>query len=68
MTEYEISVKGHVSETLLADLEGLEAHERPAVTVLRSDVASAAALRELLDRLADRGLELIDVRQVDPGG
>jgi hypothetical protein len=68
MTAYEISVKGHVSDALLADLDGLEAHERPAVTVLRSDVEGAAALRELLDRLSDRGLELIDVRQVEPGG
>jgi hypothetical protein len=68
MTAYEISVKGHVSDALLADLDGLEAHERPAMTVLRSDIEGAAALRELLDRLSDRGLELIDVRQVEPGG
>ena len=68
MTAYEISVKGHVSDAVLADLEGLEAHERPAMTVLRSDLDGADALRELLDRLSDRGLELIDVRQVEPGG
>jgi hypothetical protein len=68
MTAYEISVKGHVSDAVLADLEGLEAHERPAMTVLRSDVDGADALRALLDRLSDRGLELIDVRQVEPGG
>jgi hypothetical protein len=68
MTAYEISVKGHVSDALLADLEGLEASERPAMTVLRSDVRDAGALRELLDRLSDRGLELVEVRQVAPGG
>ncbi|HEY4096347.1 MAG TPA: hypothetical protein VGM33_12575 [Baekduia sp.] len=68
MTAYEISVKGHVSDALLADLDGLEASERPAMTVLRSDVHDAAALRELLDRLSDRGLELVEVRQVAPGG
>jgi hypothetical protein len=68
MTAYEISVKGHVSEALLADLDGLEAHEQPPMTVLRSDVGDAAALRALLDRLSDRGLELMDVRQVDAGG
>jgi hypothetical protein len=68
MTSYEISVKGHVSEALLADLDGLQAHQRPAVTVLRSDVDDAGALRLLLDRLSDRGLELVEVRQVDGGG
>ena len=68
MTSYEISVKGHVSEALLADLDGLEAHQRPALTVLRSDVDDPGALRLLLDRLSDRGLELVEVRQVDGGG
>jgi hypothetical protein len=71
MTSYEISVKGHVSEALLADLaelEAHEAHERPPMTVLLGDVDDAAGLRRLLDRLADRGLELVEVRQVDRGG
>jgi hypothetical protein len=68
MTAYEISVKGHVGDALLADLDGLEASERPAMTVLRSDLHDAGALRELLDRLSDRGLELVEVRQVAPGG
>ncbi len=66
LTAYEISVKGHVGDALLADLDGLEAHERPAMTVLRSDVEGPPRC-DLLDRLSDRGLELIDVRQVEPG-
>ncbi|MCW2982683.1 MAG: hypothetical protein JWR63_253 [Conexibacter sp.] len=68
MTSYEISVKGHVSEALLADLDGLEAHEQPPMTVLLSEVDGAAELRVLLDRLSDRGLELVEVRQVDRDG
>jgi hypothetical protein len=68
MTAYEISVKGHVSQTLLADLDDLEAHEQPPMTVLRSDVPDATALRTLLDRLSDLGLELVEVRQVSAGG
>jgi hypothetical protein len=68
MTKYEISVKGHIGAALLADLDGLEPHERPAMTVLHSDLRDATALHHLLDRLSDRGLELVEVRQVDPGG
>jgi hypothetical protein len=68
MTRYQISVKGHISETLLADLDGLESHEQPPMTVLQSDLRDATALHQLLDRLSDRGLELVEVRQVDPGG
>jgi hypothetical protein len=68
MTKYEISVKGHVSAALLADLDGLEAHEQPPMTVLHSDLRDATALRHLLDRLSERGLELVEVRQVGPGG
>jgi hypothetical protein len=68
MTKYEISIKGHISEALLADLDGLESHEQPPMTVLSSEVRDATALRHLLDRLSDRGLELVEVRQVEPGG
>jgi hypothetical protein len=65
MTAYEISVKGLVSPDVLADLHGLESREQPALTILRGDVDGVGGLRELLDRLSDRGLELIEVRQVD---
>ena len=68
MTAYEISVKGRVGDELLADLGGLESREQPALTMLRGDVDGAGGLRELLDRLSDRGLELVEVRQVRPGG
>jgi hypothetical protein len=68
MTAYEISVKGRVSADLLADLEGLQAREQPVLTILRGDVDDVGGLRELLDRLSDRGLELVEVRQVESGG
>jgi hypothetical protein len=67
MTAYEISVKGLVSDDLLADLQDLERREQPALTILRGDVEGPGGLRELLDRLSDRGLELVEVRQVDAG-
>lgn len=67
MAEYEISIKGRVDPSLLADLGRFESDEHPAVTVLRGAPADPDGLRRLLHRLQDRGLELIDVRQVDVG-
>jgi hypothetical protein len=66
VTAYEISVLGRVDPTLLADLKELEAVRRPAVTVLRGTIADPGQLRQLLARLHDRGLELVEVRQLEP--
>jgi hypothetical protein len=68
MVEYEISVKGRVGSELLADLGGWESREQPALTILRGDVDGVGGLRALFDRLSDRGLELVEVRQVRRGG
>jgi hypothetical protein len=67
MAEYEISIKGHVDPSLLTDLGRLEADEHPAITVLRGPLAGQEGLRRLLSRLQDRGLELVEVRQVEAG-
>jgi hypothetical protein len=67
MVAYEISVRGRVGADLLADLHDLETREQSSLTILRGDVADAAGLRVLLDRLSDRGLELIEVHQVPRG-
>jgi hypothetical protein len=66
VTAYEISVLGRVDATLLADLEELEAVPRPTVTVLRGTLAGPGELRGILSRLEDRGLELVEIRQVEP--
>jgi hypothetical protein len=65
VTAYEISVLGRVDANLLADLDELEAVRRPTVTVLRGTLADSADLRRLLGRLQDRGLELVEIRQLD---
>jgi hypothetical protein len=67
MTDYEISIKGRVDPSLLADLGRLEADERPAITVLRGPLEGQEGLRRLLMRLQDRGLELVEVRQLGGG-
>jgi hypothetical protein len=65
VTAYEISVLGRVDSALLADLEELEAVRRPTVTVLRGTLSDPGQLRRLLARLQDRGLELVEIRQLE---
>ncbi|HEY6758034.1 MAG TPA: hypothetical protein VI318_01030 [Baekduia sp.] len=67
MTAYEISVLGRVDAGLLADLDELEAVRRPTITVLRGTLSHPADLKALLGRLQDRGLELVEIRQLDAG-
>jgi hypothetical protein len=66
MARYEISVKGRLDPTLLAGLGEFESDERPAMTVLRGPLEGPDGLRELLAQLQARGLELVEVRQIDP--
>jgi hypothetical protein len=65
MARYEISIRGHLDPSLLTDLGHFESDEHPAVTVLRGPLADQAGLRSLLTRLQNRGLELVEVRQLD---
>jgi hypothetical protein len=66
MARYEISVKGRLDPSLLNDLGQFESDERPAMTVLRGPLAGRNGLRQLLTQLRARGLELVEVRQLDP--
>jgi hypothetical protein len=63
-TQYEITVRGRLSETLLAAFDGLAATPAAAETVLRGEIADQAALYGVLDRIESLGLELLDVRRV----
>jgi hypothetical protein len=65
VTAYEISVLGRVDSALLADLEELEAVRSPTVTVLRGTLSDPGQLRRVLARLQDRGLELVEIRQLE---
>jgi len=53
-----------VSDATLARLEGMEAEEATAETVLHGPVADQARLHGLLDRIQSLGLELIEVRRL----
>lgn len=61
---YEIRIKGRVSEETTFAFEGLAFDVRPVETVLHGEITDQAALYGLLDRVADLGLELIEVRRL----
>ena len=65
--EYEIRIKGRVSDSLLASFDGLDADFRPAETVLHGSNLDQAALHGVLERVRTLGLELVEVRQVKTG-
>jgi hypothetical protein len=72
-TQYEITVRGRLSEALLAAFDGLSATPESAATVLRGEIADQSALYGVLERIESLGLELLAVRRAEshpdpPGG
>jgi hypothetical protein len=67
VAQYEIRVKGRITDTLLAELEGLDASVEPVGTVLHGPVEDQAALHGLIDRIQALGLELLEVRRLPNG-
>jgi hypothetical protein len=59
--DYEIRIKGRLSDSVLAAFEGLRT---TVETVLYGPVQDQAALYGLLDRIQSLGLELVEVRQL----
>ena len=60
--DYEIRIKGRLSDSLLAAFEGLMTTVQPVATVLHGPVQDQAALYRLLDRIQSLGLELVEIR------
>jgi hypothetical protein len=63
--EYEIRVKGRLSDSLASALEDFTASVTPAETVMRGEVRDQSELHGMLDRIQSLGLELIEVRRMD---
>jgi hypothetical protein len=61
-THYEITVRGRLSDRLVAGFDGLTATPVPAATVLRGEL-DQAALYGVLARMESLGLELVDFRR-----
>jgi hypothetical protein len=57
--DYEIRIKGRLSDRLLAAFEGLTTTVQPVETVLHGPVQDPGALYGLLDRIQSLGLELV---------
>jgi hypothetical protein len=63
-SDYEIHIKGRVSEQVLTAFEGMDASVQSVETVLRGPLLDQAALFGLLDRIQALGLELVEVRRL----
>ena len=61
---YVIRIKGRLSDSLLAEFEGLTATVEPGETLLHGQVRDQAELYGLLGRIQSLGLELIEVRRL----
>jgi hypothetical protein len=65
-TIYEIKIQGHLSERWADWFEGLSfTHESDGTTTLLGPIKDQAALRGVLEHIADLGLELISVQPVN---
>jgi hypothetical protein len=64
--DYEIRVKGRLSDSLSGAFEDFTAAVRPAETVMRGELRDQAELHGVLERIQSLGLELIEVRRLEP--
>jgi hypothetical protein len=63
-TEYEIRIKGRLSDSLCVAFEDFTTAVKPAETVMRGELRDQSELHGLLDRIQALGLELIEVRRI----
>jgi hypothetical protein len=63
--DYEIRIKGRLSDSLSGAFEDFTAAVRPAETVMRGEVRDQAELHGVLERIQSLGLELIEVRRME---
>ena len=69
---YEIRIKGRVSDSLLSAFEGLAVTTEPVETIVYGPLADQDAVHQLLIRLESFGLEVVEFRRLpgeadDPG-
>ena len=61
---YQISVRGHLGETILSAFPALQARRNGADTVLTGALRDQAALYGVLAEIEGLGLELLEVRRL----
>jgi hypothetical protein len=66
---YEIRIKGRISESLLPAFEGLAVTTEPVETIVYGPIADQEAVHKLLTKLESLGLEVVEFRRLpgDPG-
>jgi hypothetical protein len=65
-SRYEIRIRGRMSPAVAATFEGMTSTLEPEETVFSGTVRDQEALYALLDRIQALGLDLIEVRRVQP--
>jgi hypothetical protein len=63
---YEIRIKGRVSDSLLPAFEGLDVTTEPVETIVYGPLADQEAVHRLLIKLESLGLEVVEFRRL-PG-
>ena len=64
-SDYEIRIRGRLSDETTAAFADFTAAVAPAETVMRGELRDQAELHGVLDRIRALGLELIEVRRID---
>jgi hypothetical protein len=64
--QYQISVRGHLGETMLSAFPGLRAQCSGQGTVLTGALPDQAALYGVIAEIEALGLELLEVRRLPP--
>jgi hypothetical protein len=69
---YEIRIKGRVSDSLLSAFEGLAVTTEPVETIVYGPLADQEAVHRLLIKMESLGLEVVEFRRLpgeagDPG-
>jgi hypothetical protein len=64
---YEIRIKGRISDALLPAFEGLAVTTEPVETIMYGPLADQEAVHRLLIKLESLGLEVVEFRRL-PGG
>jgi hypothetical protein len=63
--DYEIRIKGRLSDSLSGAFEDFNTAVKPAETVMRGELRDQSELHGVLDQIQSLGLELIEVRRLE---
>ena len=64
-TDYEIRIKGRLSDSVSGAFQDFTTAVKPAETVMRGEVRDQSELHGVLERIQSLGLELIEIRRLE---